>query len=197
MSNPEEPEIILEEDQSNSTPDSSEEYIEVDRKKEPVQQQHEKQEAKGSILKPIYTRYRRELWIPEDAIMEILGAVQNTIKSGVKLEDIPAIYLYPILLEADSSSQTGQSRYKNKTSMNEYGILDKQQMLTTFKSLEQFPNWERCFVPLKQVLTLDNFEESLRDEIVNYPIYVPCSNYLLLEHFCFIVRSDIFKATCG
>jgi hypothetical protein len=151
-----------------------------------------KEETKTNILSPIITRFKRDLWIPDEPIGNLISATRNTLNNGSEVSELPDIYLYPIVLEQDSSNQTGDNKYKNLIGINEYGILTKEQMTTTFKCLNDFPNWQKCFVPLREVLIDDE-----NKEFKNYPIYVPCSNYILLEQFSCLIRAEIFRQTCS
>jgi hypothetical protein len=141
-----------------------------------------------SVINALITRYRRNLWIPEDAVRDIITAMNNMIKDGDTIETLPHVYIYPVNIDMDSSSQTGDVEKKNMTAFNDYGILTDIQLETNFDFLKYHPNWRNIFARLGN---LNNLAAGL-----DYPIFIPTDS-ILIHHFAAEIRRGIFIRNCG
>lgn len=143
---------------------------------------------KVDILNPQVVRFHRNIWIPDDAINSSVQAMRNSIKEGKKKEDLPNVFIYPIVVDLDSSSQTGETALKNLVAFNTYGVLTDKQLEATFEFLRTNPNWKNCF------MRASHMGEIYKEE--DFPIFVPIPNVSLILYFAEKIREEMFKQHC-
>lgn len=143
---------------------------------------------KVDILNPQVVRYHRNVWIPDEAMNSAIQAMKNSIKEGKKKEDLPNVFIYPIVVDMDSSAQTSEIPLKNLIAFNTYGVLTDKQLEATFEFLRVNPNWKNCF--MRAAYMGEIYKED------DFPIFVPIPNIALILYFAEKIREEMFRQHC-
>ncbi len=143
---------------------------------------------KVDVLEPLVTRFRRPLWIPEDAVTKLIAAMNNMVDDGTEFDKLPEVFLFPISLDPDSSAQTAEVKFKNLVAINDYGMLLAPQIEEVFGFTKLCPNWKNTFARLGNLTKLSVGKD--------YPIFVPFDP-LLASAFADMARKEIFMKRCS